>query len=44
MKSQATRNDPHRDEQVEILGCLLFLMLYLGIMVALYSFPWHLFR
>lgn len=44
MKAQATRNNPQREEQVEIIGCVLFLGLYLGIMVILYSFPWHIFR
>jgi hypothetical protein len=43
MRAQATRNNPHRAEQVEIVGCVLFLLLSLGIMVILYSFPWHLF-
>lgn len=43
MRSQATRNNPHHAEQVEIVGCALFLLLYLGIMGIIVSFPWHIF-
>ncbi|MCQ4346662.1 hypothetical protein NGA35_04265 [Pseudomonas stutzeri] len=43
MRSQATRINPHREEQLEIVGCGLFLLLYLGILLVLYSFPWHVF-
>lgn len=44
MRSQATRNNPHREEQLEIIGCVLSLLLCLGIMLILYSFPWHVFE
>lgn len=44
MRAQATRNNPHREEQVEIVGCILSLLLYLAIMLVLYSVPWSMFR
>lgn len=43
MRAQATRNNPHRDEQFEIIGCVMSLVVYLSIMLVLYSFPWHIF-
>lgn len=43
MRLQATRNNPHREEQVEIIGCALSLLLCLGIILALYRFPWNIF-
>jgi hypothetical protein len=44
MRAQATRNNPHRDEQVEIIGCVVSLLLCLTILVVLYSTPWSMFR
>lgn len=43
MRSQATRINPQREEQVEIIGCILSLLLCLGILLALHHFPWSIF-
>jgi hypothetical protein len=44
MRAQATRNNPQREERVEIVGCILSFLLYLAIMLVLYSVPWSMFR
>ncbi|SDR81001.1 hypothetical protein [Pseudomonas oryzae] len=43
MRSQATRVSPQREEQVEIIGCILSLLLCLGILLALHHIPWSIF-
>jgi len=41
MKAQATRTNPKHEDLLEIVGCSLFFMLSITVIIFLYIFPWE---
>ncbi|MFW9605403.1 MAG: hypothetical protein ACMV0I_02430 [Pseudomonas sp.] len=44
MKQQATRIDPQRAQRLETLGCVLSLLLCIGVIVVFYQLTWSIFQ